>query len=353
MFALRLSAATAERITRIHQANLNKDMPMKLSENSLLLWGCDWIEPGRSGGMWLLVTQSRQDAARMLAMKGLARCKAIRASPTFALWLYERTARGIASTFGFCLSKDQSLVIEEHTCLLWAFDWPDARPGGSWLLLTQSREKASQLLTVSNGECDIKALADVVTITPSTESPVSTIRVTFHSEPYTFRPVQNFQQIWNVPDRKLFGVYLWCIEHHGHYLVNYIGKTSDQRGFEGRLWDELLYWRNGCKWVPVDLEAFKAGKRIVLPVVPPNGVKRELEELEPIYRILLIPLVRPSDCPRVENEIVFRLHADGATSQFLCNCNPERYPHDPAVEIVVKEEPKIIGLTVPIPQSLR
>jgi hypothetical protein len=354
MFALRLSEVTAERIARIHQANLNKNLPMKLSEGSLLLWGCDWVEPGRLGGMWLLVTQSRQDAARILATKGLAKCKAVSADPTFALWLYKRTAQSIASAHGFRMHKDQSVTIGEHTNLLWAFDWiQEASLSGSWLLLTQSRREASHILAVSNGEGDTKALADDATITPSADSPSLAIRVSFSPEPFTFRPVQHLQQIWNVPDRKLCGVYLWCIEYHGCYLVNYVGKTADQRGFEGRLWDELRFWRDGCKWKPVDLEAFKVGRRTLLRVAPPNGLQRELEELEPLYRILLASLARAADCPRVENEIVFRLHADEATSQFLCNDKPERYPHDPAVEIIAAEEPKIIGLTVPIPQSLR
>ncbi len=354
MFALRLSEATAERIALIHQSNLKKDLPTKLVDGSVLVWGYDWVELGRAGGMWLLVTQSRQDAARMLARKGLAESEAMRAGPTFALWLCGRTAEGIASAYGFCLDKRQSVAIGEHANLLWAFDWiQEAKPGGSWLLLTQSRGEVSRFLAASSRIGETKNLADAVTITPSADPSSPTIRVTFNPEPYTFRPVQNLRQIWSVPDRKLCGVYLWCIEYHGYYLVNYVGKTSGQRGFEGRLWDELRFWRDGCKWKPVDLEAFKAGKRILLPMAPPNGLKRELEELEPLYRILLAPLPRASDCPRVENEIVFRLCADDATSQFLCNDKPKKYPHDPAVEVIAKEEPKIIGLTVPIPQSLR
>jgi hypothetical protein len=210
MFALRLYEATAQRIATIHQANLNKKLPTKPNEDSLLLWGHDWVEVGRSGGMWLLVTQSRQDAARILARKGLAESKATSADPTFALWLYQRTAQGIASAYGFRLNKDQSVAIGEHSVLLWAFDWTEeGKPGGSWLLLTQSREEAAHLLASSNGVGESKPPGCEVKTTLNVDSPSSTISVTFGAEAYTFRPVQHFREIWSVPERKLCGVYTW------------------------------------------------------------------------------------------------------------------------------------------------
>lgn len=184
-------------------------------------------------------------------------------------------------------------------------------------------------------------------------SPISKIPVTFAPEPYTFCAVQGLRQVWGAPERKSWGVYLWCVEYHGAYLVNYVGKTTDRRGFEGRLWDELRYWRDGCSWKPVDLEAFKLGRRVPLPIAPPNQLRRELEELEPLYRILLAPIPEKLNCPRVESEIVHRLRENEATSQFLCNDRHKRYPHDPAVEILPPANPPIIGLTVPIPQSLQ
>ncbi len=168
----------------------------------------------------------------------------------------------------------------------------------------------------------------------------------------------NLRQVWHAPERKSWGVYLWCIEYHGEYLVNYVGKTTSSGGFENRLWTELRDWRNGRYWTPVDLEAFKNGKRILLPNPPPNHrqivLDLHLKEIEPLCRILLAPIREKSNCRRVENEIVHRLRAHGAAFQFLSNLDKHtKYPHDPAVEIPSPGNPPIIGLTAPIPQSLR
>jgi hypothetical protein len=174
--------------------------------------------------------------------------------------------------------------------------------------------------------------------------------VLFDQEPYTLVDVKGFRQVWSAPERKSPVVYLWCIECQGDYLVNYVGKTWDKRGFDYRLWSQLLYWRNDhCD--RCDVEAFKGGRRIVVPKSQdPDQLKRELRELEPLYRIFLARLPQ-EHCLRVENEIVYRLQKEQATFQFLCNKNA--YPNDPGVEIPSQSNPRIIGLTVPIPQSLQ
>jgi hypothetical protein len=181
-------------------------------------------------------------------------------------------------------------------------------------------------------------------------SPISKIPVAFDPEPYTFVAVERFRQVWDAPERKSSVVYLWCIKHQGDYLVNYVGKSWDNRGFEYRLWPELRDWRKG-RCVRVDVEAFKRGRRIEVPASPdPEQLKHELREIESLYRILLARIPE-KDCCRVENQVVHRLQEDPATSQFLCNKN--LYPHDPAVEILSQGNPRIVGLTAPIPQSLR
>ena len=183
-------------------------------------------------------------------------------------------------------------------------------------------------------------------------SPIRNIPVVFDPVPYTLVPVHQFREVWSAPERKSPVVYLWCIEYHGDYLVNYVGKTCDNRGFDYRLWSQLLYWRNDhCD--RCDVEAFKGGRRIVVPKdLSPNSDQliRELRELEPLYRIFLARIPK-EHCISVENEIAHRLQKNPGTSQFLCN--KSRYPHDPAVEIPFHGNPRIIGLTVLIPQSLQ
>ena len=185
-------------------------------------------------------------------------------------------------------------------------------------------------------------------------SPVSRTSVVFAPEPYTFRDVRGYQKVWSAPERKCCGVYLWCIEYRGAYLVNYVGKTTGKYGFDGRLWKELKDWRAGLCWRPVDVEAWKVGRRVLLQDAPPNQLARQLAEFEPLYRILLAPITEASDCFRVENEIVHRLRANDAVFQFLCNGDKDwaKYPHEPTVEISATGNPPIIGLTAPIPQSL-
>jgi len=182
------------------------------------------------------------------------------------------------------------------------------------------------------------------------ESPVSIIRVAFDPEPYTLVAVQGLRQVWEAPNRKSPVVYLWCIEYGTNYLVNYVGKTWNKRGFDHRLWSQLLYWRNDHS-DRCDIEAFKSGTRIVIPKSQaPEQLRCELQEIEPLYRIFLARLPK-EHCISVENEITYRLQKESATSQFLCNRNT--YPHNPTVEISPEGNPPFIGLTVPIPQSLQ
>jgi hypothetical protein len=69
MFALRLYQKTAQSIARAYGVKLGKNGPIEIAENTVLLWAYDWTEEGRPGGGGLLITQSRQDAANVLARK--------------------------------------------------------------------------------------------------------------------------------------------------------------------------------------------------------------------------------------------------------------------------------------------
>lgn len=216
-------------------------------------------------------------------------------------------------------------------------------------ILPVAEKHGQDARATENGVTELQQLVDPGGKLP-VNPPICKIPVAFDPEPYTLVPVQRFRQVWSAPERKSSVVYLWCIEYHGDYLVNYVGKTWDNRGFDYRLWSQLLYWRNDhCD--RCDVEAFKGGRRIVVPKSQdPEQLRRELRELEPLYRIFLARIPQ-EHCLSVENEIAHSLQGNPATSQFLCNKNP--YPHDPAVEILPQGNPPIIGLTVPIPQSLQ
>jgi hypothetical protein len=180
-------------------------------------------------------------------------------------------------------------------------------------------------------------------------SSISKIPVVFDSEPYTLVPVQRFRQVWDVPERKSSVVYLWCIEYPGGYLVHYVGKTWNKRGFDYRLWPELRDWREG-HFPRFDVEKFKGGRYIVVPTSPdPGQLERELREIEPLYRIFLARVPK-EHCLSVETEIIHRLQGNPAASQFLYH--RRLYPNDPAVEVLPQGNPPIIGLTAPIPPSL-
>jgi hypothetical protein len=68
----------------------------------------------------------------------------------FALRLYHSTARSIARAYGAKLSKGAPAEIGANATLLWAHDWLDGRPGGGWLLVTQSRQDAERVFTPKN-----------------------------------------------------------------------------------------------------------------------------------------------------------------------------------------------------------
>ena len=89
------------------------------------------------------------------------------------------------------------------------------------------------------------------------------ITVAFDPEPYTLVAVEGFRQVWDASQPEASVVYLWCIEYEAAYLVNYVGKTWNSRGFAYRLWPELQEWRSGYYKGRVDLEAFRRGRRIV------------------------------------------------------------------------------------------
>jgi hypothetical protein len=150
--------------------------------------------------------------------------------------------------------------------------------------------------------------------------------------PYTFVPVTGHVQLWDAPERRSKGVYLWTIEHAGEYCINYVGKTSCRGGFEVRIWQELKDWRKGRYLLsPVDLDAFTRGERLLLADRPYGHHQRELALLEPLYRIFLIPIDADAEtdrqCRSVENSIVNALRANSIYFAFLANRDKEsKYP---------------------------
>src|SRR4051812_46849022 len=96
----------------------------------------------------------------------------------------------------------------------------------------------------------------------------SAIGVNFLPSSVTFETVPGFSTAWTIPERRLNGVYLWCIEYEDAFLVNYVGKTFSKSGFEGRLWTEFKDWQAGLYCKPVDIAAFKQGKRVILEEYP-------------------------------------------------------------------------------------
>lgn len=164
-------------------------------------------------------------------------------------------------------------------------------------------------------------------------------------QPYTFVAVDGLTQVWHAPERQSMGVYLWCIDWRGSFLVNYVGKTSGQSGFEGRLWSELKDWRAGRYCTPVDVDAFKRGTRIELP--PGAGDhERELRELEPLYRILLAPVKDPALCTQLESAFVNALRSHEFAFQFLCNRDKRtKYRPKPSPIVRILDAPPIVGIS--------
>jgi hypothetical protein len=66
VFALLLYRSTAQSIARAYAVELAKPGPIELAEGTALLWAYNWTEVDRPGGEWLLLTKSREDAARVL-----------------------------------------------------------------------------------------------------------------------------------------------------------------------------------------------------------------------------------------------------------------------------------------------
>ena len=180
------------------------------------------------------------------------------------------------------------------------------------------------------------------------------LNVTFFDAPTTFVEVPGYQTVWEMPvsRRQAIGVYLWCIDYEGAWLVNYVGKTSARGGFESRLWTELSDWRAGRYCTPVDVAAFARGRRVVVPQYP-DFVTEQVAALCPLYRLLLAPLKSDRECIQVESTIVDVLRRTPATYQFLGNADKARKYRSALTPIVrFNNPPAVIGITAPIPQSL-
>lgn len=84
------------------------------------------------------------------------------------------------------------------------------------------------------------------------------------------------------------GVYLWTIEHHGSYLINYVGKVFSQdvnRTFTVRFREELADERH--EGLKVDVDLFFQGRREKAP-----RHHDRLEEVQRAYRVFVAPLSR-------------------------------------------------------------
>jgi hypothetical protein len=176
------------------------------------------------------------------------------------------------------------------------------------------------------------------------------LKVEFWPTPFTFVEVPGLVQLWHAPERLHKGVYLWCIELNGGYLVNYVGKTTDKGGFETRLGTELKDCRLGRYTKMVDLEAFKQGRRIVLDSPLPGHLERQNSKLEPVYRILLAPIDSDADCRQVESTIVSTLKRNPFTEQFVAN--GKGYRPKVFLKVQFAELPRIIGLNCSVPEEL-
>jgi len=174
------------------------------------------------------------------------------------------------------------------------------------------------------------------------------MRIEFCATPYTFVDVPGFTTVWNAPQCRERGVYLWCLEQQGAYLINYVGMTAGRDGFTGRLWTELRDWRAGWYAAGVDLERFTAGQRVVLPDCSPDVINAQRIALEPLYRIFLSSIPDPTTTRQVESFIVYSLMQHPYTAQYLGNKKPERYKRPP-IEFEIASAAPLIGLTAAIP----
>lgn len=167
----------------------------------------------------------------------------------------------------------------------------------------------------------------------------------FPFPPRTFVDVPGFSTIWKASERTAIGIYLWCIEVEGTLRVNYVGKTSGATGFDGRLRTEFRDWRKGLYSRTVDLDAFLAGRVVLLTETPADYLERKVTRLVPRYRILMAPAERKEDCLRLEGAVVNRLRGDPAAFAYLANGDRDRgYARGADVELEVISSEKIVGL---------
>jgi hypothetical protein len=145
-------------------------------------------------------------------------------------------------------------------------------------------------------------------------------RVEFESEVFTLCQVSGFCQIKDAPSYP--GVYLWCIEHGGAYLVNYVGKGDGRGGIAGRVSVEWRDFRNGRYWWPVRLDAFRGGCQIEASDSKEREVARQVQGLGPAFRIIVSKRI-DGNCRRCENELVYRLRKDDTQSSFFTGRNGE------------------------------
>ncbi len=180
-------------------------------------------------------------------------------------------------------------------------------------------------------------------------------RVEFEREVFTLCNVRGFHQIGEAPT--YFGVYLWCIEHRGEYLVHYVGKGDGRYGkggIAGRLEREWAEFCKGWYWWPLKLEPFLGGCYLETDDAREKEVARQVEVLGPAFRIIVSKRI-DGNCRKCENEIVYRLRTNDYTEQFLYKQQKrakKRYPHTLDVDIPDFDEPRIIGLNVAVPSSL-
>lgn len=169
--------------------------------------------------------------------------------------------------------------------------------------------------------------------------------------PYTLVPHPELPLLWEAPQGTDRGIYLWCVEVEGLYLVNYLGKTWSQGGFAARLKQELTLWFSEEE--RIDLTLFKRGVRRFLPPESCTPDARAAEEaaLLPLYRILLITLDSHELTRRVEGTLIRTLASNPATHQFLCNKDKHRECTTIPLGFSSCSAP-VLGLNAPVPEWL-
>jgi len=208
---------------------------------------------------------------------------------------------------------------------------------------------SSLATALAGGEAAVTANAVQVSL------PKESLLLTVCPTAFTFVPGKML--VWEAPEAMGIGVYLWCLEYEGAYLVNYVGKAGGQGGFAQRLRTEVRQYKAGIyrlNYPAVDLNAWKHGVRRLLPgAMTREQLDYEVKEILPLYRILLVPLSSDDEARKVESTLISRLrdHRHQAVRQFLAN-NDKRN-HKPKVEIEFGTGcHRIIGLTAPAPNRL-